>query len=360
MTPRPLAVRCGAFGDMVLLTALIRVLHARFGVPVDILTSGPWSEPLLRGQPGIGDVWSLRSRKAPYWLSTGQRRAVRALSARAPGPTWYCDGNDAARKLLDRAAIPETLIVDVRDHPLRPGEHATEQWRRLAQLTPSALETPPAANAPRAVPPLTDAQLAEVAPGCCLEVGDPQRRDLAAWLRARGLSAAPLILLQIGNKRTMRRGFKRLAVNNKYWPLERWAEVIRHVRERCPRHELVLLGTDPEFELNESVTRLAGASRVHNAADDLPIPRLVALLERARGLITVDSGPAHAAAAVGCPLVALFGKASPTLYRPRGTAGADVKVICGELDGEPDMLGIEARSVIEAFSTLKLRGAEVP
>ena len=28
---RPLAVRCGAFGDMVLLTALIRVLHAEFG-----------------------------------------------------------------------------------------------------------------------------------------------------------------------------------------------------------------------------------------------------------------------------------------------------------------------------------------
>jgi heptosyltransferase-2/heptosyltransferase-3 len=100
---------------------------------------------------------------------------------------------------------------------------------------------------------------------------------------------------------------------------------------------------------------LANVAGVHNAADDLPIPRLVALLERAAGLITVDSGPAHAAAAVGCPLVVLFGKALPSLYRPWGTAGADVKVLCGRLAGEPDMLGIESSSVMDAWSNLKLR-----
>jgi ADP-heptose:LPS heptosyltransferase len=96
-------------------------------------------------------------------------------------------------------------------------------------------------------------------------------------------------------------------------------------------------------------------ARLYNAADDLPIPRLVALLARAAGLISVDSGPAHAAAAVGCPLVVLFGKALPSLYRPWGTAGADVRMLCGEVAGQPDMLGIAARSVIAAWSDLKLR-----
>jgi hypothetical protein len=32
-----------------------------------------------------------------------------------------------------------------------------------------------------------------------------------------------------------------------------------------------------------------------------------------------------------------------------------VKVMCGYLAGQPDRLGIEARSVIEAWSMLKLR-----
>src|SRR6202789_316242 len=175
---RPLAVRCGAFGDMVLLTALIRVLHARFHTPVDIVPSGPWSEPLLRGQPGVGEIWSVRSRKTPYWLSTDQRRVVRHLRARGAGPTWFCDASDAARPLLARAGIPEELIVDVKNHPLLPGEHATEQWRRLAQIMPTAWHAES-----------WDTELAAVTPGCCLEVGDQQRADLEAWLRTRDLSA---------------------------------------------------------------------------------------------------------------------------------------------------------------------------
>jgi ADP-heptose:LPS heptosyltransferase len=352
---RPLAVRCGAFGDMVLLTALIRVLHARFHAPVDIVTSGPWSEPLLRGQPGVGDIWSVRSRKTPYWLSRDQRRLVRHLRARGAGPTWYCDGSDAARPLLARAGIPEEFIVDVKNHPLLPGEHATEQWRRLAQIMPAAIAA--RAGAIPADAELSAAELAAVTPGCYLQVGEAQRIDLDAWLQARGLSAAPLILVQAGNKRTMRRGLRRLAVNHKYWPNERWAEVLRQVRLQCPDHSIVLLGTGPEYALNQELAALANIARLYNAADDLPITRLVALLARAAGLITVDSGPAHAAAAVGCPLVVLFGKALPSLYRPWGTAGADVKVLCGEVAGQPDMLGIEARSVAEAWSDLKLHAS---
>jgi ADP-heptose:LPS heptosyltransferase len=102
---------------------------------------------------------------------------------------------------------------------------------------------------------------------------------------------------------------------------ERWAEVLRQVRRQHPEHAIVLLGTGPEYALNQEIAALAGIDRLHNAADDLPIPRLVALLGARRGLITVDSGPAHAAAAVGCPQVVLFGKALPSLYRPLGHGG---------------------------------------
>jgi ADP-heptose:LPS heptosyltransferase len=339
---RPLALRCGAFGDMVLLTALIRVLHAEFRTPVDIVTSGSWSEPLLRGQPGVGDIFSVRSRKTPYWMSVDQQRVVRQLRARGAGPVWFCDGDAAARPMLERAGIPVEYIVDVKDHPLLAGEHATQQWRRLAQIMPSA-----------ATAPCTD--IDAVLPGCYLEVTQYQRTQLAAWLKTRGLADQPLILLQIGNKRTMRRGLRRLAVNNKYWPSERWAEVLRFLRQRHPLHALVLLGTGPEFQLNQELASLAGIGGLHNVADDLPIPRLVALLDRAAGLLTVDSGPAHAAAAVGCPQVVLFGKALPSLYRPTGTAGADVQLLTGSINGEPNMLGIEAGSVIAAWSLLKLR-----
>jgi heptosyltransferase-2/heptosyltransferase-3 len=331
---------------MVLVTSLIRDLSARFGRDVDVLTSGPWSEPLLRGQSGVGDILSVRSRKTPYWLSLDQQRAVRRLRSRGVGPTWFCDGNDAARPMLRRAGIGDEFIVDMKDHPLLPGEHATEQWRRLARILPAA--GAPGGN-------VAAGEFAAGSGGVFLQVNDQQRADLDAWLHARRLLSTPLIALQVGNKRTMRRGLRRLAVNSKYWPNERWAQVLRHVRARHPSHAIVLLGTGPEYRLNQEITALAGVDRLYNAADDLPVPRLVALLAHAAGLITVDSGPAHAAAAVGCPQVVLFGKASTSLYRPWGTAGADVKVLTGQVSGEANMLGIATGDVTAAWDSLALR-----
>lgn len=343
---RPLVVRCGAFGDMVLVTTLIRDLAKTFGCDVDVLTSGPWSDPLLRGQSGVGEILTVRSRKTPYWFAVDQQRVVRRLRSRGVGPTWYCDGNDAARSLLTRAGVPDDCIVDVKAHPLLPGEHVTQQWRRLARVLPAAEAT---------VATTAADEFAAAPGGCYLEVSDQQRADLERWLRERELASVPLIAIQVGNKRTMRRGLRRLAVNSKYWPNERWAAVLRHVRARHVKHAIVLLGAGPEYRLNREIAALAGIDRLYNAADDLPIPRLVALLARARGLITVDSGPAHAGAAVGCPQVVLFGKASTSLYRPWGTAGADVKVLTGRVGGEPNMLGIETGDVLAAWDTLVLR-----
>lgn len=342
---RPLALRCGAFGDMVLLTALIRVLHAEFRSPIDIVTSGPWSLPLLRGQPGVGEIFSVRSRKTPYWISLDQQKVVRQLRARGVGPTWYCDGDGAAMPILERAGFSSADIVNVKDHALLSGEHATEQWRRMAQIMPPGVSAAPRAD------------IGAIAAGCSLEVTATQRSDLAAWLMRRRLDGQPLILIQIGNKRTMRRGPRRLAVNHKYWPSERWADVLRFLRKRHPQHAIVLLGTGPEYELNEELKSLADIAAVHNAADDLPIPRLLALLALADGLVTVDSGPAHAAAAVGCPQVVLFGRASTSLYRPWGAPGADVAVLTGQVDGEANMLGIDVGRVTAAWSRLRLRGA---
>jgi heptosyltransferase-2/heptosyltransferase-3 len=342
---------------MVLVTSLIGDLSARFGCKVDILTSGPWSEPLLTGQSGVGDILCVRSRKTPYWLSLDQQRAVHRLRSRGVGPTWFCDGNDAARPMLVRAGFRNEFIVDAKDHPLLPGEHATQQWRRLARILPAAGW--PAPGSPAAARPYSgraeDEVLREGSGGCHLDVSDAQRADLEDWLRARGLSSRPLIAVQAGNKRTMRRGLRRLAVNSKYWPNERWAVVLRHLRARHQSHAIVLLGTGHEFVLNREIMACAGVDDLHNAADDLPIPRLVALLAHAKGLVTVDSGPAHAGAAVGCPQVVLFGKASTSLYRPWGTAGADVKVLTGQVDGEPNMLGIDARDVMAAWDALELR-----
>lgn len=342
-TQRPLLVRFAAFGDAVLLTPLIRQLQARFGAPVDLLSSGPWTQPLLQGQPGVGEIMILRSRKTPYWASLDQQRAVRWLRARGAGPTWFADMGSSGRSLLTRAGIGEEHIVEAQRFPFEPGEHTIDRWWRFAAGTPAAAQGGvPGSPAP-------------VLQGCEIVVPQAARVDLQRWLEAHRLDDRPLLLVQAGNKRTMRAGPRKRATNTKYWPEENWAAVIRGMRETHPRHAIVLLGAGHETAFNRDIIRLSGTLDVHNAADDLPVPRLLALMERAQSLLTVDSGPAHAAAAVGCPMVDLFGKASVDEYRPRGQQGAEVICLTGKVDGQPDMLGIRVDTVLDAWRRLRPR-----
>ncbi len=332
---RPLVMRCGAFGDMVLLTALLRQLHARFGSPVDVVSSGAWTAPLLEGQPGVGELFIIGSRKSPFWLSPRQRALVRWLRARGAGPTWYCDSG-AGRELLRRGGIPDAYVCDARAFPGMPGEHFVDRWIRIAQLTPAAFEGRlPAAEV-------------IVPNGAAIQIEAAARTALDAWLARRGLAGRPLILIQAGNKRTMRPGSRRRASNTKYWPEERWGTVIRALRAERPDHAIVLLGSPEEYALNTEIARLSQANDVHNVADDLPIAVLLPLLERATSIVSVDTGPAHAAAALGCPTVALFGASDPLLYRPGG-AHTPALVLTGQIDGQPNMLGIEPETVINAW-----------
>jgi ADP-heptose:LPS heptosyltransferase len=338
---RPLVMRCGAFGDMVLLTPLVRELAARFGEPVDIVSSGGWTRPLLEGQPGVGELYLVRSRRRPYLISPDQWRLVGDLKRRGAGPTWYLDSAGIGKPLLARAGISDEWIVDGESLPRLPGEHYLERFWRIAAVLPPALAAPPPALAEHAVR------------GCVLEVAEPSRRDVADWLASLGLAARRLLLVQAGNKRTMRRGDRRRVSNTKYWPEARWGAVIDAMATRCPAHAILLLGVPSEHALNEEIRHHARAGSVVNVAADLPVPRLVALLERADAMVSVDTGPAHAAAAVGLPLVVLFGAADPALYRPRGAPGA--ATVCVRTTPPGPLEGLAAAEVMAAFATLPLR-----
>lgn len=339
---RPLVMRCGAFGDIVLLTALLRQLHLRFGQPADVISSGPWTMPLLAGQPGVGEIFILHSRRTPFWLSRRQQALVKWLRAREPGPTWFCDPGEVGRDLLRRGNIPDTCVCADATFRHVPGEHFVDRWISFAQTTPPAFEKL-VAPAPTRVPS-----------AAALEIDATAHAQLEPWLARRGLTGRSLILIQAGNKRTMRRGSRQRTTNTKYWPEDRWAAVIRVLRAERPDHAILLLGVPAEHTLNTEIAQLANVGNVHNVADDLPIQILLPLLERASSMVSVDTGPAHAAAALGCPTVALFGTSDPKLYRPGGVTTPAI-ALTGEIEGQRSMLGIEVAAVISAWRALGTR-----
>jgi ADP-heptose:LPS heptosyltransferase len=335
---RPLIVRFGAMGDMVMIVSMVRALAARCGAPVDILSSGSWTRPLLAGQPGVGTIYQLENRKLPFLFSAEKRALVRALRQRGPGPVWYCDSDERSLGLLQRAGLGMEMICRARDFPRVRDEHLVDYWQRFAHATPPA-------GGPTGHMAGGDPEL-EVAPS--------EAEELDRWLRSQGLVQKQLFLIQPGNKRTMRRGLRRRPSNTKWWPEPRWAAVIQALARMHPQAAILMLGVPREHDLNQQIIALSGVDGVFNLARELPIPRLLALQSRASAMISVDTGPAHSAAAVGCPVLVLFGVADPVRNLPRG-GDTPVRHLVGQGSGGPSMLGITVEQVLTQWQGLPKR-----
>jgi len=100
----------------------------------------------------------------------------------------------------------------------------------------------------------------------------------------------------------------------KCWPAERNAELIDRL---APAHRVVLSAAPypEELALLEQILRKA-KSKPLSLAGRLSIKELGALTARARLFIGVDSMPMHLAAAMGTPVVALFGPSGEDEWRP--------------------------------------------
>ncbi|HCC6938433.1 putative lipopolysaccharide heptosyltransferase III [Klebsiella pneumoniae] len=81
----------------------------------------------------------------------------------------------------------------------------------------------------------------------------------------------------------------------------------------------VVLTSGPDAREKKMVdTIIAGCpqARLHSLAGQLTLRQLAAVIDHARLFIGVDSVPMHMAAALGTPLVALFGPSKLTFWRP--------------------------------------------
>jgi heptosyltransferase I len=96
----------------------------------------------------------------------------------------------------------------------------------------------------------------------------------------------------------------------KEWPDIHWAAALDELANRLP---VVLVGTQP----SGAVTKLM-RSRAVDLGGCTDLMTLAALCERARLFVGIDSGVMHLAAAMGTPVVGIFGPTDWRLTNPRG------------------------------------------
>jgi lipopolysaccharide heptosyltransferase II len=104
---------------------------------------------------------------------------------------------------------------------------------------------------------------------------------------------------------------------NKRWPVECFAELVRSLAKKFPDTRFVILGTAEDQPLGEIIAR-AEPQRCQNLCGQTSLLEMVEWLRRCELMITNDTGPMHVAAALGKPLVALFGPTEPRRTGPYG------------------------------------------
>jgi lipopolysaccharide heptosyltransferase I len=103
----------------------------------------------------------------------------------------------------------------------------------------------------------------------------------------------------------------------KQWPTDRYAEVADWLMADQQHGVILVAGRAQETQVAPMIARMKAPAI--NLVGRTTLPQLAAVLRKAALLITNDSGPMHLAAALGTPVVAIFGPTDPAKVGPYGS-----------------------------------------
>ena len=116
----------------------------------------------------------------------------------------------------------------------------------------------------------------------------------------------------------------------KRWPAASFSALINQLINEL-KAGIIIVGSKEDIPIAEEINSHVN-ERIAIATGKTSLKRLPALLANVNLLVTNDSGPMHIAAAIGTPVVALFG---PTDHRLTGPYGSGHVVISKDMDCKP-------------------------
>lgn len=346
---RILLLRLERIGDLLMVIDAIRDVREAWPNATIHLAVGSWNRTIATLIPEVAHVHVL---DVP-WLSRGERpTSRRAIVREARG--WRHLHYDLAINF--EPDIRSNALLWLSGAPIRVGYasggggplltlagtydptcHVSDNARRLVEQASGRATSLLPRGFPRLVPASTHAARAD-----------------AVLARA----ARPLIGVHVSGGR-----------ESKQWHLDRFAAVARMLASMTDA-TIVLTGSSADRPMVEEVARQLDGVAVRSLAGQLDLPETAAVLGRLDLFVTGDTGPMHLAAAMGVPVVALFGPSAPERYGPRAMAERIVRVQlpcspCGQVRLPPErcrghvpdcMDGISVDSVVAA--ALDLLGVE--
>lgn len=282
MAPSAAVIRLGALGDVVIASSLVQAL-ASAGYRVTLVTEERFM-PLAAAMPGLHDVAAFDRRR--HRGLSGLRKLGHSVGAvdlvvdlqhkvRTSILKRYIDARQR-RALVLRDAVDGLRALLGRDRIIDDRHQIEIAFDVVRDLVPLAIPPEPQ-----------------------LVLDAPRRHQVAL---APGAAHAA-----------------------KRWPAERFGRLARRL-ENAGWPVVVIIGPDEEGLLREIEAAAKGrlASTLGGGVD-----RVLGVCAESQLVIANDTGPGHVAAALGTPVLAIFGPTSETRWRPRGPATiVSVKLEC--------------------------------
>ncbi len=288
--PRILLIKPSSLGDIVHTLPVVAAVKQQWpAAHLTWLVKRQWAE-LVERVEGVDRVWPLDA-GVGSWL--GQVRALRAepwdlvidlqglLRSAAIG--WLSGGSVRVGFANGREGSP--WFYSKRVAVPTPDMHAVDRYLLVAAAVGARPQ-----GTPRFQFKMLERDTAEV-------------RDL---FHQRGISLDKLWVAMHVSARWV----------TKRWPLRSFAAVADQLSKDGLGPIVVMGSRDEQGEVAE-LKALTKTSMI-DVAGAIPLGCLPAFLSKAAAMITNDSGPMHVAAALGTPVVALFGPTSPIRTGPYG------------------------------------------
>jgi len=303
---RVLVLRLERIGDLLMTHAALALLRERLPSAEIDLAVGSWNGPLARAmavanrvdlldapwlardRPGV--PWARLREQAREWRRHGYDLAINLEpDIRSNLLLWW---SGAPRRVGYFTGGGGALLTDAAAYD--PARHTQDNAMRLVGIA-----APGAAAAPSARPVL---QLPGVAHERARELLAPVAGALCVGMHASG--GRPV----------------------KQWHAARFAEVAGKLGREYGA-VIVLTGAPADAAIvGEVEAGIPAGVRVLNLCGQADVLELAAVLERLAVFVTGDTGPMHVAAAVGTPVVALFGPSVPERYAPCNEASRIVRI----------------------------------
>jgi heptosyltransferase-1 len=296
-----LIIKMSSIGDVVHALPVAGALRRRHPHARLTWVAESWTAPLLSGHPAIDRIVTLPPMR---WSAVGK--------------AWLLA---ITRAIADLRSEPYDLVLDLQGL-FKSGVMAVLSRARQRFTVAGAREGARLLSQP--VSPL---------PGHCHAVDeylhaaavlgaapDPVRFDLNVQAGAAATIHRRLDSLGIGIDLPLVVINPSASVPWKHWPAERWAQVASALAEQCA---IVLVGGHEQRRRHGEVYRLATARShaslgIHDLTGTTALTELVALLARCTVHLAPDTGSAHIAAALGRPVIGLYGPTPPWRQGPYG------------------------------------------